>query len=285
VAPSKQSGGSPGSHRPSTQREAPSQSGPAQSASWSQTAPGKAWIAVVEVTVGVGVVEVDVTDGCGDVDVDVGEVVVEVVDGGSVEVVVLELLDVVGIDDVVVDVLDVVGTGEDVAVEVDVEVDVVDVDVEEVDVVFIDDVVVDVLDVVDVVGTSSTQLGQSGSASSPASHVSPRSGSTMPLPHPSTHARPQNLKSASSTSTLRSWAARGGSKRSLKAIGTSGKKVAITSPVAPSITNAAGFSCGSPPGALTAKSRPTVARTVPNAVAPAGGSYVLLGTVPVRSKR
>jgi len=278
-------------------------------------------MAVVEVTDGVGVVEVEVTDGCGDVDV--GEVVVEVVDGGNVEVVVVDVDDVVFIDDVVVDVLDVVGTGEDVAVELDVEVDVVDVDVEEVDVVFIDDVVVDVLDVVgigddvavevdvevdvvdvdevdvvdiddvvvdvldvvDVVGTSSTQLGQSGFVSSPASHVSPRSGSTMPLPHPSTHARPQNLKSASSTSTSRPEAARGGSKRSLNAIGTSGKRVAITLPVAPSITKAAGFSCGSPPGALTAKSRPTVARTVPNAVAPAGASYVLLGAVPVRSKR
>src|SRR6185436_13677302 len=104
-----------------------------------------------------------------------------------------------------------------------------DVDVGEVvaDVVDVGDVgvvVVDVLDVVDVVGTpSSTQLGQSGFVSSPASHVSPRSGSTMPLPHPSTHDRPQNLKSASSTSTSRPEAARGGSNRSLNAIGTSGK--------------------------------------------------------------
>jgi hypothetical protein len=144
------------------------------------------WGAVEEVTDGAGDVEVEVTVGPGDVDG--GEMVVDVVD-------------VLGVGGVVVD---------------DVDVDVVEVGA----------LVVDVIDVVEVDGAPPrTQSGQNGFVVSPASQVSPRSASTMPLPHPSTHARPQKSNSASSTRTSRPDAARGGSKRSLNGIGTRGKKV------------------------------------------------------------
>ena len=172
---------------------------------------------MVDVTDGVGDVEVEVAEGAGDVEVVVtvgaGDVDVEEVEVDELE---LELVEVLVVGAIVLDVLDVVGTGEVVA----------DVDVVVVDVVDGGGAVVDVVDVVDVVvGLSRTQLGQIAFALSPSSHVSPRSGSTTPLPHVWAHARPQDLNSASSTRTSRTDAARGGSKRPLSGSGTSGKRV------------------------------------------------------------
>jgi hypothetical protein len=264
--------------------------------------------AVEEVTDGVGDVDVEVVEDSGEVDV--GEVVVDVVgtvDGGEVVVdvdvvgvggAVVDVTEVVGVGGLVVEVTDVVGVGGAV-VDVTEVVDVGGLVVDVTDVVEVGGAVVDVTELVDVgglvvdvtvvddvvVGLDLTQSGQNSFVSSPASQVSPRSSSTMPLPQPSTHARPQNLNSASSTSTSRPDAARGGSKRSRNGIGTRGKKACSTLPLAPSTTNAAGFCSSSPPGALTMKSRTTVARVVPNAVAPSGGRYVLLGVSPTRSKR
>ena len=139
----------------------------------------------------------EVVEGPGDVDG--GETVVDVVDVLGVGGVVVDDVEVLGVGGVVVDDVDVVGVG---------------------------GLVVDVIDVVDVDGPPlRTQSGQNEFVGSPASQVSPRSASTMPLPHPSTHARPQKSNSASSTRTSRPDAARGGSKRSRNGIGTSGKKV------------------------------------------------------------